>query len=54
MGNQQLAQMAGSQTESSMEEFSKQEQVISLSEDELMAIAGGRWTLPVFGFIMNE
>jgi hypothetical protein len=54
MGNQQMAQMAASPIEPSIEEFSKQEQVIALSEGELMVITGGRWTLPVFGFLLNE
>ncbi len=54
MGNQSEAQMTASSLELSIEESSRLELATILSEDELMSVSGGRWSLPVFGFLLNE
>lgn len=46
--------MTASSLEPSIEESSTFELATILSEDELMSVSGGQWSLPVFGFIMNE
>ena len=54
MGNQSEAQMTASPLELSIEESSRLELAMILTEDELMSVSGGRWNLPVFGFVINE
>ncbi len=54
MGNQSEAQMTASSLEPSIEESSRLELAMILSEDELMSVSGGRWTLPLVGLVLSE
>jgi bacteriocin-like protein len=53
MGAQQADQMACSPIDPSIEEYSRQEQVIALSEDELKSVSGG-WKPPALGLVLSE
>ena len=54
MENQSEDQMIASSLEPSIEGSSRLELATILSEDELMSLSGGRWTLPLCGFVINE